>query len=147
MEIGKMTDQPQTTAGRVIRQKTIARHDLRANRDRLYVFGDNMEGRGLGGQAAAMRGEPNAVGVPTKWRPDRSPSAYFSDADADDGDVRHAIIGAFDHMRAWLAAGKDVVIPADGLGTGLSELPARAPRIFRAIEARIASLLEAEHVQ
>jgi hypothetical protein len=36
--------------------------------------------------------------------------------------------------------GKTVVVPTDGLGTGLAELPTRAPKIFAFIENRIAML-------
>ncbi len=57
---------------KVIRQRIITRAEVRANPDRYYVFGDNMTGTGYGGQAAQMRGEVNAVGVPTKWRPDNN---------------------------------------------------------------------------
>jgi hypothetical protein len=40
----------------------------------------------------------------------------------------------------WLTRGETVVIPADGLGTGLAELPTRAPKIFAFIEANIQAL-------
>ncbi len=52
--------------------KYITRTIVQENPDILYVFGDNMTGTGYGGQAAQMRGEVNAVGVPTKWRPDNN---------------------------------------------------------------------------
>lgn len=128
--------------GRVIRLARITRAMVRADRRTVWVFGDNMEGRGLGGQAAAMRGEPNSVGVPTKWRPDRTFGAYFTDDDWRDGDVRHAIIGAFTELRAALDAGRDVVIPVAGLGAGLAELPTRAPALHARIERAIARLEE-----
>jgi hypothetical protein len=124
----------------------ITREEVRNHPERVYIFGDNMEGRGFGGQAAAMRGEPNAIGVPTKWQPERTPRAYFTDDDWCDGDVRHAIRQAFALIERALADGRDVVIPADGLGTGLAELPKRAPRIHRYIEDRIALLSERAHV-
>ena len=101
-----------------------------------------MAGRGMGGQAAAMRGEINTVGVPTKWRPDRDDAAYFSDDDWSDGNVRHALFGAFAAIERALSEGRDVAIPADGLGTGLAELPQRAPKIHAYIEGRIARLQE-----
>ena len=50
----------------------------------VFVFGDNMERCGFGGQAAAMRGEPNAVGVPTKWAPGSAPADFFCDDDLKD---------------------------------------------------------------
>ena len=43
-------------------------------------------------------------------------------------------------MTAALAAGHDVVIPIGGLGTGLAQLPQRAPKIHACIERRIANL-------
>lgn len=129
--------------GRVIRREWITRSLVQANPDTLFVFGDNMARRGRGGQAAQMRGEPNAIGVPTKWRPARDEGAYFSDADATLPEVRSAIIGAFQVMREALDAGRDVVIPAAGLGTERADLERRAPRIYRAIQARIEALTKA----
>lgn len=136
------SDTPATTRGRVLRLAYIKRADVIANRDHLYVFGDNMEGRGLGGQAREMRGETNTVGVPTKWRPGRAERDYFTDADVKDRDVWHAIHGAFEKMRTALDAGRHVVIPLDGLGSGLAELPTRAPKIYEMIERAISSLTE-----
>lgn len=126
--------------GSVVRMHRICRSDVKADRNTVYVFGDNMEGRGLGGQAREMRGEPNAIGVPTKWRPGREERDYFTDDDAKDRDVWHAIHGAFERMRAALAEGRNVVIPFDGLGPGLAELPTRAPKLHRMIEDAIAGL-------
>jgi hypothetical protein len=117
---------------------------VRAEPQTLFCFGDNMQRRGMGGQAAAMRGAANAIGVPTKWAPAHHPDAYFTDDDWRDADVRQAIAGAFDQIEAALVAGRDVVIPAAGLGTGLAELPRRAPRIFAYIEGRIAALTRPE---
>ena len=126
--------------GKLLRVAYISRQMVRENRHILFVYGDNMERRGLGGQAASMRNEVNTRGIPTKWRPERDAAAYFTDADWDNPKVREAISFAFKVMRAALAAGRDVVIPADGLGTGLAELPARAPRLHARIERAIARL-------
>lgn len=126
--------------GRVIRQKFITRADIRAHRERIYVFGDNMRRAGYGGQAAAMRGEPNTKGIPTKRAPGTGPDDFFADADLHDPAVWHAISGAFDELEGVILAGCDVVIPADGIGTGLARLQTRAPKIARYIELRIADL-------
>ena len=125
-------------SGAVYLQNLITRADVRDRRGALFVFGDNMQRKGYGGQARAMRGEPNAIGVPTKWAPDRRAKSYFSDADFDR--VRDAIDDAFREIRRLQNQGLDVVLPADGLGTGLAELPRRAPRIHAYIEKHIASL-------
>ncbi len=129
-------------AGKLLRPQRVTRADLRANPNTLYVFGDNMQQRGMGGQAKEMRGETNAVGVPTKWAPTRDAPAYFKDRDFENRVVIGAIHIKFDRLEHWLKKGHNVAIPADGLGTGLAELPARAPRIHAYIEGRIRQLQE-----
>ena len=51
------------------RQTWITRDDLRANRDLIYVFGDNVERDGRRGLAREMRGEPNAHSISVSWGP------------------------------------------------------------------------------
>lgn len=106
----------------------ITRANLQANPGQLFVFGDNVARAGRGGQAAAMRGEPNSLGVATKWTPTREAGAYFSDGDDRAWDV---LLADIDKVRTELRSGKVIVVPAGGLGTGLSELPRRAPRLHR----------------
>ena len=107
----------------------------------MYVFGDNAIRRGLGGQAREMRGEPNAIGVMTKWNPSMNPDAFLSDDDKIGAARARVKIGeAFLLIEAQLAMGYDVVIPAAGLGTGLAKLPSRAPQIYAFIEEHIADL-------
>jgi hypothetical protein len=109
-------------------QKRVSRDDLRANPDVLYVFGDNTHRVGMGGQAGEMRGEPNAIGVCTKLRPTNEGNAFFSDKDFDaykklfDDDVGPIFL--------HLLKGGIVVWPLDGIGTGLADLPRRAPKCY-----------------
>ena len=110
----------------------ITREDLRDEPDTLFVFGDNMLREGKGGQAREMRGEPNAVGIPTQHAPGSSEDAYFTDADLED--VKGAIDEAFRRLNAHLAAGGHIVWPEKGVGTGLAQLPQRAPAIHAYIE-------------
>jgi hypothetical protein len=49
----------------LIFQHQIVSDDVHAHPDRLFLFGDNELLRGRGGQAAASRGNTNAVGVAT----------------------------------------------------------------------------------
>jgi hypothetical protein len=107
--------------------RRISRGMLRSRPDTLFVFGDNLERRGMGGQAAEMRGEPNAVGIPTKRAPRRDEAAYFTDDDYTTAvaAMRDDMVRLADHVKS----GGVVVIPADGIGTGLAQLPTRAPRI------------------
>jgi len=101
---------------------------IRAEPRTLFVFGDNVARKGNGGQAAEMRGAPNAVGIPTKWQPSMRGHAFFCDRDL----VRvHAIVfPIFQRLSRHLAEGGDVVWPVDGIGTGRAEMPARAPALF-----------------
>lgn len=113
-------------------QKWIMRDDLRNNPEAYFLFGDNTIRRGLGGQAKEMRGEPNAIGIATKLTPTSESNAYFSD-DCYRENVR-VIAQDFRKAFAMRAQGHMIVIPADGLGTGLSELPQRAPKTNKFIE-------------
>lgn len=122
----------------VIFQKFIYREDLQANPDILYVFGDNVVRKGLGGQAGAMRGERNAIGVATKFTPTTGSNAFFSDQEFEqnvkiiEADLK-PVVYALEH-------GDIVIFPLDGLGTGLSELPTRAPKTDAYLKDRIKAL-------
>jgi hypothetical protein len=94
--------------------------------------------RGLGGQAKEMRGEPNAVGIPTKMLPGMSYADFFRDEDYDR--AKPKIDAAFVRLFSHAAKGGKIVWPADGIGTGLAELPKRAPKIWKLIETSKAAL-------
>jgi hypothetical protein len=112
-------------------QKFIRRQDLRNNRDTFYVFGDNMQRIGYGGQAREMRGEPNAIGVVTKWAPSNDNTAFFDDMP----DCFTRVSFDLARISRLLEQGKTVVVPEDGIGTGLAQLPRRAPKLDRFIKA------------
>jgi hypothetical protein len=122
----------------VITQKIIFREDLRANPGVLYVFGDNDMRAGLGGQAAEMRGEPNAVGVRTKWAPSADADAFFSDSDFDR--IVEMIDEDLDRVYDHVSRGGLVVFPMDGIGTGLAMLGLRAPRVLDYLNEKIDAL-------
>lgn len=122
----------------VVFQNRITRSDLIANPSVLYLFGDNDERTGYGGQAAEMRDEENAVGIRTKWAPRTDSSAYFNDRNYDE--IIEMMENDFEPIINHLEEGKVVVIPLNGLGTGLSELPKRAPRIAAWLETQVMDL-------
>lgn len=117
----------------------ITRDMLRLETDALFVFGDNMLGKGFGGQAKEMRGEPNAVGIPTKWEPHNRSCAFFSDEDLPN--VIQSIDAAFERLSHHAGV---IVWPKDNIGTGLANLPSRAPRIMAYINSRRAALEKGE---
>ena len=106
---------------------------LRENPDKVYLFGDNLEGKGKGGQAV-VRDEPNAIGIPTKKAPRRDEGAYFNDADLQEN--KAAIDEAFNKIPDEAT----VVIPKDGLGTGLADLANKAPKTFKYLQEKLAEL-------
>ena len=117
-------------SGRVIIMGRYNRSTIRSMPDTLFVFGDNLARLGYGGQAAEARGEPNSVGIPTKY----SPSRYFDNDSKSFYSAKEPIKNAFVILAQHLKAGHDIVWPADGVGTGLAKLPQCAPAIFDGIE-------------
>ncbi len=119
--------------------KRISREFVRANRDRIFLFYDNLAGKGFGGQAAAMRGEPNCVGIPTKKLPSSRDDAFFTDLEFEQNKavIDHAFEVLFHRTSK---AEQTIVIPADGLGTGWAQLKSRAPLTFAYLEKRLAEL-------
>lgn len=110
----------------------ITRDMLRAEPEAFFVFGDNTRRVGMGGQAASMRGEPNAIGVATKFSPGMADADFYTS-----GDMRalDAVLDDLSEISVALVEGHTVYVPRDGLGTGLSELPQRAPSIANLITA------------
>lgn len=105
----------------------ITRELLRAERDNLFVFGDNMERTGLGGQAREMRGEPNAVGLVTKRSPSNAEVAFLSNSDLPD--VLFCVASDVTRLHKHLEEGGTVIWPRAGIGTGLASLREKAPAI------------------
>ena len=110
-------------------RKHITRKDLQNEPDKVFVFGDNLQRRGLGGQAREMRGEPNAVGIPTKKAPSMAESSFFTDKDYEM--FRQHVKPNVDFLLAFDGT---IVWPQDGIGTGLAQLPERASKIWEYIE-------------
>lgn len=102
--------------------------DVRAHPDKLWIFGDNVLGKGKRGQAC-IRDEPNAIGIPTKWVPSLRESAFFSDDKF--LECTTAIDEAFTKIYKLLPDYEGIVLPENGLGTGLAQLDKRAPGVFR----------------
>lgn len=119
--------------------KWITRAIVREHRDHIFLFGDNLAGKGFGGQAAAMRGEPNCVGIPTKKFPSSRHGAFFTDAEFEQNKaaIDHAFEVLFHRIRK---AEQIIVIPADGLGTGRAQLESQAPLTFAYLQKRLRDL-------
>jgi hypothetical protein len=112
----------------------ITREFLRQRPDWVFLFGDNLVNKGRGGQAAEMRGEPNAVGIPTKKSPKMFSGSFFNDSEY------AANCAAIDAAFSKIRRGAVVVVPEAGLGTGLAQLPERAPETFQYLRKKLAEL-------
>jgi len=124
---------------KITKMEFITRKYVRANPDKIFLFGDNLLGRGYGGQARVMRGEPNAIGIPTKKKPTNQSDAFFSDAEFEQN--KAAIDRAFARLDGF-SVRTEVVIPAAGLGTGRAKLPDLAPKTFEYLEQKLAALYQ-----
>jgi len=107
----------------------ITRELVQTEKHKLFVFGDNVVRRGSGGQAREMRGEPNAIGIITKFYPSMTDSSFLNDSFY----KRWLELSANDILQLFLFP-YIVVWPRMGIGTGLAYLPEKAPKIFRTIE-------------
>jgi len=119
----------------VVKQDWITRKNLQDNPDCLYVFGDNDLRKGLGGQAKSMRGEPNAIGIRTKHLPALTPNSFWSDSTYSTNirKIEEDLLPLFSHKGT-------VVLPSQGIGTGLAKLAITAPKTFEYLQNRLNDL-------
>tara|TARA_X000000950_G_C13494255_1_gene489075 strand:+ start:144 stop:548 length:405 start_codon:yes stop_codon:yes gene_type:complete len=110
--------------------------DTRENPNYLFVFGDNDIKKGKKGQAV-IRDEPNALGIPTKKFPSFNISSFYYDSEFEDN--KKKIDLAINNIIKNFMKKKytRLVIPSNGLGTGLSKLNIKAPKTFKYLESKI----------
>lgn len=116
-----------------------SREDVTNYPHALFVYGDNNVRKGVGGQAI-IRNLPNTIGIPTKKYPSNNPNSFYSDREYLDNKRR--IDSAIKSIISLSANYKYVVLPEDGFGTGLAELPTRAPRTYEYLLKSIEYLKE-----
>lgn len=103
---------------------------LQDNSYKIFVFGDNLERRGKGGQAV-IRHERNSFGLATKVKPSTSVDSFFEDSNP----AHYKAIE--DDLLELKEIGKDttLVFPSGGLGNGLSQMHFRCPKLFSYMNA------------
>lgn len=111
-----------------------------SRQDCVFLFGDNVADSNSGyvprSTQAVIRGLPNALGICTKHTRFTDESAYLTDADWE----------WFTAQVTWqigqaLESGKDIVIPAGGIGTGKAQLKRRAPQCYRYLQLALRDLV------
>lgn len=95
------------------------------NPDKLYVFGDNLIGKGCKGQAV-IRYCVNSFGIPTKRLPAMTQESFF----ADRADEKEAVLILLRRLYI-LSDTYTLVFPKAGLGTGLARMDEKSPEIFK----------------
>jgi len=115
--------------------ETYTRRLLENNRDKIFIFGDNVAREGKGGQAEICRGHPNIFGVPTKWYPSNAPKAFFMEDQAEEIIILF-LKPSFDALDGMLATGVHLVWPSPGIGTGRAQLSITAPSLMDYLNQR-----------
>ena len=114
------------------------------NPNKLYIFGDNAMRVGNGGQAQ-IRPADNSYGIATKSTPMTNELAYFGDRQDEADIIFGDIVELYDVYMGMTESNYDtIVFPADGLGTGLSQMPERSPKLYKWMNSTIEMLFGVE---
>jgi hypothetical protein len=108
--------------------------DVEANSNFLFVYGDNDQKRGRGGQAI-IRDFPNTIGIPTKKNPNNLPESFYTDVEYEKNikKIDHAI----DLILLQAEFYDGIMLPRDGFGTGLAKLDIFAPNTFKYLNEQV----------
>ena len=111
-------------------------NDVREYSDYLFIFGDNDVKKGKRGQAI-IRDEPNVAGIPTKKFPSNMSSSFYNDIEYQKNIIK--IDKAIENilLRVKNEGYKGIILPKDGLGTGLAKLNIYAPKTFEYLNKKI----------
>lgn len=109
-------------------------NDVKNNPNCLFIFGDNDVKSGYGGQAI-IRDLPNAIGIPTKKLPTLDLNSFYNDLEFERNKMKisFAIKNVINESKKY----KYVILPEEGLGTGLADLKNKAPETFKLLESQI----------
>ena len=109
----------------IVQKEWYTEKQIKENPDIYFVFGDNIERVGTGGQAKFCRNKKNCIGIVTKAKPTYDSDAFLSD---DQLTYNCALISRdFWKVIFLLKKGHTIVFPADGIGTGRADLANKAP--------------------
>lgn len=118
--------------------RVIKRDKIKENIDVLYLFGDNVLRKGLGGQAKEMRGEPNTLGIVSKKYPSNEASSFFRDEDF------YYWLEIFskdiENLAKEVNTGRYRALVIPQIGIGLADLPNKAPKIWKHLKQTLDSL-------
>jgi len=124
----------------ILLQNKITTNDLVNNDFCVYIYGDNLKRVGMGGLAKICRPYSNTVGVAVKNYPAMDEGAFFSDQNFElhKGQIDEDMEKVAKHLRE----GRVVVFPTGGIGSGLAQLPERAPQLYAYLSEKVARLIK-----
>ena len=108
--------------------KSYTPNSIEKYKDYTFVFGDNLIGKGKKGQAV-IREYSNTYGIPTKRLPTMNDNAFFSDKEDEIAIVKKKL----EILKISMLEGSKIVLPYDGIGTGLAKLETHSRYIFEYI--------------
>ena len=100
-----------------------------SNPEHIFVFEDNMIGKGKVGQAI-IRDCSNAWGLPTKRLPSMNSNAFFSDKQ-DEYDI---VLKELSTLWQMHLDGKCIVLPNNPIGSGLAKVSSKSPIVWGLIK-------------
>ena len=116
--------------------------DCKESPESLFIFGDNDQGRGTGGQAV-IRNCGNSMGIPTKKFPSYNSQSYYTDQEYDTNCKK--ILDAVDRIIIDSAKYNELVFPLNGFGIGLSCLPEKAPKTLKYMNDLLEACFDIEY--
>jgi hypothetical protein len=123
--------------GKILLIHRFTKKMVKENPNIYFVFGDNFEKKGHGGQAI-IRDYKNTIGVPTKKYPSNHNSSFMTDDEFEKN--KKEIDKAFFKIRDAIKNDYFIALPRDGLGTGLAKLEEKAPETNQYLLKKISKL-------
>jgi len=102
--------------------------DVKAQKNKIFIFGDNDLRIGKGGQAI-IRDLKNTIGIRTKKEPNNYNGSFYSDNEYSDNIKK--IDQDIQRIKDEIIKGYTIVFSNGGYGTGLSKLNVKAPKTFK----------------
>jgi hypothetical protein len=116
-------------------------NDTKTYSNYLFIFGDNDLKQGKKGQSI-IRDQTNTIGIPTKKKPSSYSSSYYYDTEYEENIKK--IDKAFEEIviRLKNEEFKGIILPENGIGTGLAKLQINAKNTLKYIENKIQELIK-----
>jgi len=112
--------------------------DVMKSNTKFFVFGDNCERWGKGGQAI-IRDLKNTIGIRTKKKPDNLSSSFFNDSEYESN--CQLILEDILTIKEKNVLDIDVVLSKNGYGTGLAKMSEKSPETFNYLNSCLRSFL------